>query len=68
MNTYLDIEEIKIGSWWARADNTHHGYCVISVDLEKEDVIVLDTAGKTCTIDYIKLQYRYYLVVPNSWI
>ena len=62
----LNINEIKIGSWWARADGNEHGYCVIGINEEDEDVYVLDTYGEQWTIDYVKLQYRYYLVVPNS--
>jgi hypothetical protein len=63
---FLPKEGIKIGSWWSAADGGRYGYVVTAIDLSNGEVTVLGTDGISRTIDYYKLQYRYYPVVPNS--
>lgn len=66
MTDILQIQDLQIGSWWAMADGGNFGYTILSKDELTGDVKVLGTDGNERLIDWFKLQYRYYQVVPND--
>jgi hypothetical protein len=65
-SVFLTAAQIPIGSWWEIAQGGEYGYCVIAIDVPRQEATVLSTDGETRTIDTFKLQYRYSRVLPNA--
>jgi hypothetical protein len=64
-SVFLTAVQIPIGSWWEIAQGGEYGYCVIAIDVPRQEATVLSTDGEMRTIDTFKLQYRYSRVLPN---
>jgi hypothetical protein len=44
-SVFLTATQIPIGSWWEIAQGGEYGYCVIAIDVPRQEVTVLSTDG-----------------------
>lgn len=63
MSKFLNVDQLKIGSWWQLADGSPFGGTIIGK--YECDIKLLGTDGVSRWIDYWKLQAKYQLVEPN---